>query len=120
MENLYTETQVKELLRQQRINCAVVADREGENEYLFEKVDFADEPEFPTPIQAIPVEKVKDVVDKIDKNSRHYLRELTNKNVDTNVWSSLMGQYTEGQLIIKLLKEKLLTDGTKDIQNSRS
>lgn len=63
----FSEDQVKELLRIQRKICGKVADRPHRLHMIDFEVSNSEEPNFPEPIQVVPIEQVKEVVDKLEK-----------------------------------------------------
>ena len=60
---MYTKEQVIELLKQQREECVFEYELRGTESKAKGHILNAPEPQYPVPIQAIPVERVKEVVD---------------------------------------------------------
>ena len=97
MEQFYTKEQVIELLNKQRAICTESYCREG-------IILDAESPTFPAPIQAIPVEKVREVVRALKEQLAQMDYDI---RIDPEFYADKKEQLKEDIEMI----EKLLSDG---------
>lgn len=112
MEKLYTEEQVREMLKEQREICGEAYYKKSDLDFqanIHDAIDEAPHPNFPAPIKAIPVEKVRDTIGWYEWN----IQKCSNDIIETNSMDHkaiIKNKIERHRHVIKILNY-ILSDG---------
>jgi len=99
-ERYYSEEQVKELLKKQ----AQHTEDRCKSDRMYSPFDYIPELiSIPEGVQAVPVDKVKEVITEIKERINKYFLH-SQKELDINTWGALEAQRIEAEVILNYLK----------------